>query len=129
MHYTRDAQGIPTPTDKGKAEVVSTWRYITFFPTALFDPNRSEEYARFTQEDEKALADAGIADPTLGYYSPTYSTSKVILDKVMIDGISDIVAGRRPIGDLDGLVKDWRTKGGDQSRTELEKAIADVQKQ
>ncbi len=123
-HFTRDAQGVPVLTDKGKAEVVSTWKYITNNPEVLFDPNRSQEYATNIQGDEKALADAAIADPTLGLYSATYSTQKVTLDQAMSDGVADIVSGRRPLTDLDGLVKDWRDKGGEKARGEFQDAIS-----
>jgi putative aldouronate transport system substrate-binding protein len=39
-------------------------------------------------------------------------------------GITDIVTGRRPIGDLSQLVADWRSKGGDKMRAEFEQALA-----
>jgi hypothetical protein len=38
--------------------------------------------------------------------------------------IQEIVAGRRPMSDYDGLVKDWRAGGGDQMRAEYEQAYA-----
>lgn len=126
IHFNRDPLGIPVLTEKGKAEVLSTWKYITNNPQVLYDPNRSQDYATNTQEDEKALADIAIADPTLGLYSPAYSTQKVILDQGMSDGVADIVTGRSQLSDLDGLVKDWRNNGGDRARGEYQDAIAAV---
>ena len=38
--------------------------------------------------------------------------------------MADIVAGRRPIGDVDQVIKDWATNGGDQMRAEYEQALA-----
>src|SRR5205814_9684517 len=35
VHYDRNAQGVPVLTDKGKAEVLSTWKYITNNPEVL----------------------------------------------------------------------------------------------
>jgi putative aldouronate transport system substrate-binding protein len=124
VHFNRDAQGIPVLSDKGKVEVLSTWKYITNNPQVLYDPNRSQEYATNIQEDEKALADVAIADPTLGLYSQTYSTQKVILDQGMSDGVADIVTGRSQLSDLDSLVKDWRNNGGDKARGEYQDALA-----
>ena len=46
------------------------------------------------------------------------------MNQALIDGITDIVAGRRPLGDFDQLVKDWRNNGGDQIRHEYEQALA-----
>jgi len=124
VHFNRGAQGVPVLTDKGKAEVLSTWKYITNTPQVLYDTNRSQEYATNIQEDEKAMADVAIADPTLGLYSPTYSAQQPLLDQAITDGVSDIVIGRAQLSALDGLVKDWRTNGGDKSRAEYQDALA-----
>jgi putative aldouronate transport system substrate-binding protein len=126
VHFNRDAQGVPVLTEKGKAEVLSTWKYITNNPQVLYDTNRSREYATNIQEDEKALADVAIADPTLGFYSPTYSAQQALLDQAMTDGISDVVVGRAELSNLDGLIKDWRNNGGDRARGEFQDAIAAV---
>ena len=127
-HYARDAQGIPVLTEKGKTEVVSTWKYITNNPQVLFSPYRSQEYATDIQEDEKALADVAIADPTLGLFSPTYSAQRATLDQALSDGVADIVVGRGQLSDLDAVVADWRTNGGDKARAEYLEAIAAASK-
>jgi putative aldouronate transport system substrate-binding protein len=123
-HFSRGAQGVPVLTDKGKAEVLSTWKYITNNPQVLYDTNRSQEYATSIQEDEKAMADVAIVDQTLGFYSATYSSQQALLDQAMTDGVSDIVIGRSQLSDLDGLVRDWRNNGGDKARTEYQDALA-----
>jgi putative aldouronate transport system substrate-binding protein len=124
VHFNRDPQGVPILTERGRAEVLSTWKYITNNPQVLFDTNRSREYATDIQEDEKAMADVAIADPTLGFYSPTYSAQQALLDQTINDGVSDIVVGRSQLSDLDGLVRDWRNNGGDKARAEYQEAIA-----
>jgi putative aldouronate transport system substrate-binding protein len=124
VHYARNAQGVPALNDKGKVEVLSTWKYITNNPQVLFDVNRSQEYASNIQEDEKAMADVAIADPTLGYFSQTYSSQQALLDQAMSDGMADIVVGRSALSDLDGLVKDWRNNGGEKARNEYQEAIS-----
>jgi putative aldouronate transport system substrate-binding protein len=126
VHFSRDAQGIPALTEKGKTEVVTTWKYITNNPQVLFSPYRPQEYASNIQEDEKALADVAIADPTLGLFSATYSAQKVTLDQAMSDGIADIVVGRSQLSDLDALVRDWRANGGDKARGEYQEALGAV---
>jgi putative aldouronate transport system substrate-binding protein len=124
VHYTRGADGVPVLNDKGKNEVVSTWKYITNNPEVLFNPDRSQQYATDVQADEKAMGDVAIADPTLGFYSPTYSAQQALLDQAINDGVSDIVVGRAQLTDLDGLVRDWRNNGGDKARAEYQEAIA-----
>ena len=124
MHFNRDPQGVPVLTEKGKTEVLSTWKYITNNPQVLYDTNRSQEYATNIHDDEKAMADVAIADPTLGFYSQTYSAQQALLDQAMTDGVSDIVISRTALSDLDSLVKDWRNNGGDKARAEYQDAIA-----
>jgi putative aldouronate transport system substrate-binding protein len=65
VHYNRNASdGVPVLTDKGKNEVLSTWKYITNNPEVLFSPDRSQDYATLIQQDEQAMADVAIPDPT-----------------------------------------------------------------
>jgi putative aldouronate transport system substrate-binding protein len=81
-------------------------------------------YAQTLYEAEQTLIPHGVADPTLGYYSPASSTKGLAVNQTFTDGITDVMAGRRPITDFDGLVRDWRATGGDQIRSEYEQAIA-----
>jgi putative aldouronate transport system substrate-binding protein len=49
--------------------------------------------------------------------------SKIIITTE--DKLNDVVRGRRPLGDLDQIVKEWRATGGDEGRAFFEKALAD----
>jgi putative aldouronate transport system substrate-binding protein len=124
VHFNRDAAGTPVLTDKGRAEVLSTWKYITNNPQVLFSPDRSQQYATDIQADEKAMGDVAIPDPTLGSYSPTYTAQQALLDQALNDGVNDIVVGRSQLTDLDGLIRDWRNNGGDKARGEYQDALA-----
>jgi hypothetical protein len=42
----------------------------------------------------------------------------------VLDTLTDILVGRRPLDDYDQMVKDWQSKGGNQIRGELEQALA-----
>jgi putative aldouronate transport system substrate-binding protein len=48
----------------------------------------------------------------------------VIANQHFGDGITDIVTGRRSLTDLDALLTQWRSEGGDQVRHEYEEAMA-----
>jgi putative aldouronate transport system substrate-binding protein len=89
----------------------------------LYNP-KAKEYVSVLQADEKPMLAAGIPDPTVGLYSPTASNKTGILNKNFFDAVEQIVAGRRPVSDLNGLVKDWRAGGGDQMRSEYEQAYS-----
>jgi putative aldouronate transport system substrate-binding protein len=66
----------------------------------------------------------GVEDPTIGFYSDSDSRQGLIASQRLGDGVTDIVAGRRPTSDLPGLVQEWRQNGGDQVRKEYEDAMA-----
>ena len=63
-------------------------------------------------------------DPTLALYSPMYANSNATVQGNFLSGITDIVTGRRNIGELNTLVGDWRTKGGDKIRSEFEQSLS-----
>ncbi len=81
-------------------------------------------YVEAAVEAEKRLIPIGITDPTLGHYSTTQSSKGAQVQLAMLDGVRDIVAGRRPFSDYDQIVKDWASAGGEQIRQEYLKAIS-----
>jgi putative aldouronate transport system substrate-binding protein len=99
------------------------WKYIVQRPQVAYWPG-VPEYAKAATDFEKAAIPVGIADPALGYTSATFDAKGVQLTQAVTDGITDVLAGRRPLGDFDQLVKDWQNNGGSQMRTELQQAIA-----
>ena len=75
-------------------------RYQVLYSAA--DPT----FAKRIQDYQKILAPISVEDASLGLYSPTQASKGVQLIQPFGDGITDIVAGRRPLTDLDGLVRD-----------------------
>jgi putative aldouronate transport system substrate-binding protein len=65
-----------------------------------------------------------VADPTLGFTSATLDSKGAPLAQALTDGITDVLAGRRPLADFDQVVKDWQNNGGNAIRTELQQAMA-----
>jgi putative aldouronate transport system substrate-binding protein len=65
-----------------------------------------------------------VEDASLGLYSSTQASSGVQLIQPFGDGITDIVAGRRPMSDFEGLVSTWKSAGGDKIRAEYQAAYA-----
>jgi putative aldouronate transport system substrate-binding protein len=46
----------------------------------------------------------------------------------MYAGVSQIVQGRRPLTDLDGIVAEWRNQAGDKIRAEFQDALEAAKK-
>jgi putative aldouronate transport system substrate-binding protein len=122
--YSLDAQGNIAPTAKSNTDANSVpWKYIVQRPQVAYWPG-IPEYAKAATDFEKVVVPVGVADPTLGYASATFDAHGVQLSQALTDGITDVLAGRRPLGDFDQIVKDWQNNGGNQMRTELQQAIA-----
>lgn len=122
--YTLDAAGTIMPTPRSNTDANSVpWKYIVQRPQVAYWTGLPD-YARAATDFEKAAIPVGVADPTLGYQSATLDKNGAPLGRALIDGITEILAGRRPMAEFDTVIKDWRSNGGDAIRTELEKAIA-----
>ncbi|HEX8969094.1 MAG TPA: hypothetical protein VF937_14525, partial [Chloroflexota bacterium] len=125
-----DDNGNPITTKTGQVDMagISTGA-VSFLSTltgryqVLYSP-ADPGFARRIQDYQKLLAPISLEDASLGLYSATQASSGVRLIQPFGDGITDIVTGRRPLSDLDGLIAAWKSGGGDASRTEYEKAYA-----
>ena len=53
---------------------------------------------------------------------PTLGSKGPLLNRTVVDEITNIIAGRRPIADFDQVIKEWRDNGGEQIRNELQNA-------
>ena len=128
VDWKYDDKGTPTYTQAGVADMpagpnIAPWGFVASPAPWLFSPLVPDFAARASAEEKKLLA-VGVTDPTLGYYSPTDAKIGAQLERLIFDAVSGIAAGRKPMSDLDLLVKDWRSRGGDTIRGEYEKAIA-----
>ncbi len=122
VDYTLDAKGNPQPTKQGQTDTSVPWRNIEWSPDYLYDATNPE----FTQNTSKELSQIfalGQFSPTLGLYSASDFSKGAQLRQKVTDGVNSIMFGREPVSSYDALVKDWRTNGGDQIRTEYEKAL------
>jgi putative aldouronate transport system substrate-binding protein len=127
VHYTLDSTGKLTLTDKSNVDAnYVNWKYMVQHPQVMYVPD-IPGYAKAEYDAEHILIPAGVNDPVFGLYSPTNGTKGVTIQRTMVDGITDIVAGRRPIGDFDQLVKDWQSSGGDTIRQEFMDALSKSQ--
>lgn len=71
------------------------------------------------------LISLGIDDPTLNAFSPTAAERAGELSQLVRDRISAIITGRDPMEAMDQFIADWRSRGGDEIRRELEEALQD----
>jgi len=122
--YTLDQQGNPVTTDRWAADAYNMpWRYLAQHHQVMYNAT----YPDFTRQEadaENVLIPIGVSDATLGYYSPTSIAKSVSLRLRFNDGLAEILQSRRPLGDLDQLVGEWQSSGGEQMRKEYLDAMS-----
>ena len=123
VDHKPDDKGNPILTDKGKVDTAIPWPYMTQPPPNWFYPG-SPDYPKLMQDAENAIVPALTFDPTVGLYSNTYASKFSTLNRHSSDVINDIVKGGSPLSAMDQLVKDFKSGGGDQMRSEFEAALA-----
>jgi putative aldouronate transport system substrate-binding protein len=123
VDWKPDVAGHPAPTDKSNADAAAVnWKNIVTHPSVAYAVGLPE-FAKATVDVEHALLPHAVSDPTLGLVSPTDNSRGFALTQSVNDGITDIIAGRRPMADYDQLVSDWRSGGGDAIRGEYLQAL------
>jgi putative aldouronate transport system substrate-binding protein len=125
--YTIGDDGNPTLTSDGKSRSQYVpWQYMSDRPYATYYagiPN----YAKHVNDVEKMLVDTkiAVADVTLGFYSPTGASSAgKQAEQAFTDGVNNIILGRNPLSDYDGLVQAWQSTAGNKIKQEYNDAIA-----
>ncbi len=124
VHYTLDGTGKLTLNDKSNVDAnYVNWKYMMQHPQVMYVPD-IPGFARAEYEAEHFLVAAGVNDPTFGLFSPALGKSGATINRTMLEGITDIIAARRPMADYDQILKDWVGNGGDQIRKELTDGLA-----
>ncbi len=122
--YTLDANNQPQPTTAGTSNAgYVPWRYLSQHPYVQYQADLPG-YAKASFAAEVTQVNEGVLDPTQAYYSPTRYSKGTLAEMNFRQGAVDIVVGRRPLTDYDGLVADWRNQAGEQIRSEYLQAMA-----
>jgi putative aldouronate transport system substrate-binding protein len=124
QHFTRGPDNSPMQTELGRKEIGSQYgslggRVPSVVGTADV-PHYVEDllaYLRATYRYKEPNPFEGLKLEFPPVYSKTIQTTE--------DKMNDVIRGRRPVSDLDQIVREWRTTGGDEGRAFFEKALAD----
>jgi putative aldouronate transport system substrate-binding protein len=130
VDFNYDEKGNPQLTEQGKAEILA-WGSLTSSTNTggggevWFSPQEPESVP-VMQSYERILGPIGVEDPSIGTFSQTFASKGTILLDGIGGGAQDIIAGRRPLSDFDGLVAEWRNNGGTQIKEELATSYAQL---
>ena len=89
---------------------------VLFYPQ---DPGAVEPAQKLAHE----IIKIGIDDPTWPLYSQTNVSKLAELRQFAFDRVTEVVTGRAPLTALDDMVKEWKSRGGDQTRQEFEQSL------
>ncbi|GAC1525089.1 MAG: hypothetical protein NVS2B16_33680 [Chloroflexota bacterium] len=81
-------------------------------------------FPKLAYDAEQMILPVGVGDPTDGYFSATAWGKGQTADTRFQDGIADIILGRRPVTEYDGLVQAWQNEAGDTVRKEFMDSMA-----
>ncbi|MBV8085706.1 MAG: hypothetical protein JO247_12935, partial [Chloroflexi bacterium] len=97
VDYKLDAEGHPVATDKSNADSAAVnWKTVMAHPAVAFAVGLPD-FAKATVDIEHAIIPNGVDDPTWGYVAPTNTSKGVALTKNFIDGLTEVINGRRPL--------------------------------
>jgi putative aldouronate transport system substrate-binding protein len=122
VDHTRDSKGNPVLTKQGSTNTVLPIRYLADSPYTIYMPGRPQD-ADIQHKYQSLEIPTGVANPVVGLFSNTAASKNATLDKTMLDGVNDIIQGRRPFADLKTLVSNWKSAGGDLMRSEYEEQL------
>ncbi len=120
VHFTVQPDGTRITTDQGRAEKGDLVYLMNPAPVFYYPdvPGDAQELQNVVRE----MAGQGIQNPTLGLYSPTNAAKSSELGQLRTDRLVPIITGREPFATFDTFVRDWRSRGGDMIRKELQDA-------
>ena len=113
--------GIPLLTDRGIAERGDLTYVMANLPVLYFP--RAPEAVAPAQNMAYEIMKIGIDDPSWPLYSATNVAKGPELVQFGFDSITPIVTGRAPLSTLDDVIKEWKSRGGDQIRQEFEQSM------
>lgn len=122
-HFTRGQDG-PVPNDLGRKELADQFTYLGGRVPAKWKSSDTPTYVQDYINYHKASIQFLEVDLFKGIKLELPANySKVI--QPTEDKIRDVLVGRRPVHDLDQIVREFRSSGGDEGRAFLEKALTD----
>lgn len=122
-HFTRDASG-PVLTDLGRKEIANQYFFISGRRPIGSPRADLPGHLETTMAYESAMAKFVEKDPWAGIKIEWPARYSQISGQQTEDKITDVLRGRRPMSDVDQIVKEFRDGGGDEARELLRKALS-----
>ncbi|MCC2316334.1 extracellular solute-binding protein [Cellulomonas chengniuliangii] len=114
VHYTKDADGLPVPTELAASEVQPTYLFLLSGPVV----NAKVQYPGYVEASSAWQADAAqyLTDPLFFGQQISEPQQYASIGQPFQDLEKDISRGRKSLDDLDEAVQTWKSAGGDELR-------------
>ncbi|MGC4105568.1 MAG: extracellular solute-binding protein [Thermomicrobiales bacterium] len=120
-HFTYNENGFPVRTELMDKEEGSLTAYIGGSLQVFWNPD-DPTIPPLQQQEQIKVLEIGIDNPAQNLYSPTQISESPVLSQIINDAVTSIVTGREDISSLDKVREDWKSRGGDKIREELQEA-------
>ena len=123
-HFTRAPDNSPMQTELGRKEIGNQYNLLGGRMPSVVGTADVPHYVEDLLSYLRATYKFKEPNPFEGLkleFPPNYSKTIITTE----DKLNDVIRGRRPVSDLDQIVKEWRGAGGDEGRAFFEKALAD----
>ena len=114
---------IPCPRPKDSPTRPVPWRFLTQFPSVLYNTNNAEEFARVAHAGEEAMVPAGVQNPVLAATRRLQRTRMRCCSQTFLSAVIDIVSRSTSRETRHRPCRTGGRKGGDTMRAEYEQAL------
>ncbi|UJP41315.1 type 2 periplasmic-binding domain-containing protein [Cellulomonas palmilytica] len=114
VHYTKDENGLPVPTELAATELQPTYMFLVDPPVA----QARVQYPGFVEAYSTWMADAAqyVTEPLFFAMQIVEPARYASIGQPFVDLEKDIVRGRKTLADLDTAVETWKASGGEELR-------------
>lgn len=115
VHFTRDDDGLPVPTELAATELQPTYIFLVDPPIA----NTRVQYPGFVRASSQWQTTAAeyLQEPLFYAQQIVEPAQFASIGQPFVDLEKDISRGRKSLDDLDAAVETWRSSGGEELRT------------
>jgi len=114
VHYTKDGNGLPVPTELAATELQPTYTFLVDPPVA----QTRVQYPGFVEAYSTWMADAAqyVEEPLFFAMQIVEPPQYASLGQPFTDLEKDIARGRKSLTDLDAAIATWKSSGGEELR-------------
>lgn len=114
VHFTRDDDGLPVPTELAATELQPTYIFLVDPPIA----NTRVQYPGFVRASSEWQTKASefLQEPLFYAQQIVEPAQYASIGQPFVDLEKDISRGRKSLDDLDAAVETWRSSGGEELR-------------